>query len=110
MPNITHFKTHEDYLKWYSNYRKNNKEKWKEYRHRYSIGKRRDRENRFKELTRNITRRAVLNGTLVKLPCEFCGNPEVEAHHKDYTKPYDIQWVCVRHHAEIEKQKRKISN
>lgn len=44
---------------------------------------------------------AVRDGRLKRLPCEICGNPKSEAHHKDYRKPQDVQWLCFRHHREI---------
>ena len=40
---------------------------------------------------------AVANGKLVRLPC-LCGNPRSEAHHPDYSRPLDVEWLCRRHH------------
>jgi len=37
---------------------------------------------------------AVKNGKLERLPCLYCGAPETEAHHPDYSKPLDVQWLC----------------
>jgi hypothetical protein len=39
-------------------------------------------------------------GLLVKQPCEVCGSASVQAHHDDYTRPLDVRWLCVKHHAE----------
>ena len=39
-------------------------------------------------------------GRLIKQPCEVCGDTNVEAHHKDYTKPLEINWLCIPHHNE----------
>lgn len=48
---------------------------------------------------RNLTRLAMLDGTLVKQPCEMCGTTErVQAHHADYGKPLEVQWLCHSHH------------
>lgn len=37
---------------------------------------------------------------LERKPCEVCGAEKAEAHHEDYTKPLDVNWLCKRHHAE----------
>jgi len=43
---------------------------------------------------------AVRDGKLIKQPCEVCGELKVQGHHDDYTKPLDVRWLCVSHHAE----------
>jgi hypothetical protein len=47
---------------------------------------------------------ALRDGNLTKQPCEVCGNPRVEAHHDDYTKPLDVRWLCFEHHRQIHGQ------
>lgn len=42
--------------------------------------------------------RAVKRGDLTALPCEICGS-KAEAHHEDYSRPLDVQWLCRKHHA-----------
>jgi hypothetical protein len=49
--------------------------------------------------TRNRTIHAVATGALVREPCLFCGDPNVEAHHHDYAKPLEVTWLCRDHHA-----------
>jgi len=44
--------------------------------------------------------RAVKNGTLTKQSCQFCGAPESQAHHHDYSKPLDVVWACFKCHRE----------
>lgn len=44
----------------------------------------------------------VRSGRVQKKPCEVCGDPKVEAHHKDYRKPLNVNWLCRKHHMEIE--------
>lgn len=41
---------------------------------------------------------AVRDGRLTKMNCVECSNPEVQAHHEDYSKPLDVVWLCVDCH------------
>jgi ribosome-binding protein aMBF1 (putative translation factor) len=45
---------------------------------------------------RQLVQRAVKTGRLVRPDaCERCGTEGwVEAHHPDYTKPLDVEWLC----------------
>ena len=49
---------------------------------------------------------AIRDGRLKRLPCEKCGNPKSQAHHDDYSKPFDVRWLCVKHHNEHHKAER----
>ena len=43
--------------------------------------------------------KAVRSGKLVRGPCLFCGSAEhVHGHHRDYSKPLDVVWLCARCH------------
>ena len=46
------------------------------------------------------TRRAIAAGKIEKQDCEVCKSSDVHAHHDDYDKPYDVQWLCPYHHGE----------
>jgi hypothetical protein len=44
---------------------------------------------------------AIRDGVLVRQPCRCCGTTEaVQAHHHDYSKPLDVDWLCFRCHRE----------
>lgn len=44
---------------------------------------------------------AIRDGKLIKQPCEVCSTTvNVQAHHDDYSKPLDVRWLCIPHHAE----------
>lgn len=51
-----------------------------------------------KRFARETLNLAVHHGLLEKNPCEVCGETKVEAHHNDYSKPLEVQWLCKRHH------------
>jgi len=42
---------------------------------------------------------AIKTGKIKKMPCEICGN-KAQAHHSDYDKPLNINWLCRKHHAD----------
>ena len=46
---------------------------------------------------------AIKAGKLKRQPCNICGNELSEAHHPDYSKPLEIQWLCKRHHTTADK-------
>ena len=47
---------------------------------------------------RSLVQYAIKKGELIKEPCMECNNKKVEAHHKDYNKPLEVQWLCRKHH------------
>lgn len=46
------------------------------------------------------TGNAIRDGKLLKQPCEVCGSEDVQAHHCDYDKPFEVMWLCPIHHEE----------
>lgn len=57
-----------------------------------------------KHRARNIVYQALKYGSMVRQPCEVCGEAKVEAHHEDYSKPRDVKWLCRKHHMERHKE------
>lgn len=53
---------------------------------------------------------AIRQGRLVRQPCERCGSEEkTDAHHSDYTKPLQVEWLCHNcHEAEHADMRRAI--
>lgn len=51
---------------------------------------------------------AVKKGILKRKPCKVCGKPKVEGHHKDYSKPLEVVWLCKTHHTLADKNLIKI--
>lgn len=64
-------------------------------------------ENKIKRVAHLAVFDAVRNGTLVRLPCEVCGENRAMGHHDDYTKPLEVRWLCARHHYEHHKNMSK---
>jgi hypothetical protein len=46
---------------------------------------------------------ATRNKKITKLPCLKCKEVKVEAHHKDYTKPLEVIWLCKKYHTKLHK-------
>lgn len=44
---------------------------------------------------------ALRFGLIEKMPCEVCGATKVDGHHDDYEKPFEVRWLCKRHHLEL---------
>lgn len=46
---------------------------------------------------------AVKAQELIPQPCEICGSSSqfTQAHHQDYSKPYDVNWLCPSCHGKI---------
>jgi hypothetical protein len=60
------------------------------------------RKNPEKIQAHNTLNHARQRGEILRLPCGVpgCNNPTSEAHHEDYSKPLDVDWMCRKHHLE----------
>jgi hypothetical protein len=51
-------------------------------------------------------RSAIKRGLIVPGPCEACGKLPTDAHHDDYGRPMDVQWLCRLHHRAVHRKQR----
>lgn len=57
-----------------------------------------------KRKAHNILNTALHAGKITRQPCQVCGSTQrVEAHHEDYSKPLEVEWLCRKHHLEKKK-------
>ena len=49
---------------------------------------------------RVLANRAMRHGWIVRgTACEVCGTSEgIQGHHVNYNEPYNLRWLCLRHH------------
>lgn len=89
-----------------SDWRKRNTERLIEYRksterkekHAASVARSR-RKWPIRQQARNKVQQAIKCGALKQQPCIVCGSEQnIEAHHSDYSKPLDVDWLCRKHH------------
>jgi hypothetical protein len=59
-----------------------------------------EKDNREKYLAHKAVWGAIRDGRLVRQPCERCGSPDSHAHHEDYSRRFDVMWLCALHHKE----------
>lgn len=55
-------------------------------------------------------KQAIEKGLIKKANrCEICGSKgKIEAHHSDYRKPIDVNWLCKSCHKKLHIEKRKL--
>lgn len=54
---------------------------------------------------RKALNHAIESGKVVAKPCEKCGAEKAQAHHHDYSKPLDVEWLCPKCHSQHHNQK-----
>lgn len=57
-------------------------------------------EQKKKDIARSYLGVYIRRGKVIKLPCQKCGDENSEAHHHDYDKPLEVEWLCRKHHME----------
>ena len=53
---------------------------------------------------RNAVNNAIRDKKLFRSPCRVCGNLKSQAHHHDYSKPLDVDWLCFKCHRTLHGQ------
>ena len=69
----------------------------------------RNKKYNFVYKSRQTLRNAVYRGKIKKEPCEVCGKIRVCGHHKDYSKPLEVNWLCSTHHGQIHRKYEAIN-
>ena len=54
-----------------------------------------------KKLAYSLWKYAIRKKIIEKKSCVVCQSEFSECHHPDYKKPYEIMWLCKKHHGEI---------
>ncbi len=64
--------------------------------------RRRREQDPVKAKARNAVWNALRDGRLTRpAACELCGEAtKIQAHHEDYAKPLEVEWLCFRCHRE----------
>ena len=67
------------------------------YTHKEEIAKKRKEFNKLnqdKMQAHGKARTALYNGSLLRQPCEVCGETKSHAHHDDYSQALKVRWLC----------------
>ena len=51
--------------------------------------------------------KAIRKGDLLRAPCERCGDAKSLAHHEDYDKPLQVNWLCQPCHKQRHKEMKE---
>jgi hypothetical protein len=59
------------------------------------------RKDPIKYRARKRLKEATYRGKIKRGPCVKCGRTKVHGHHPNYNKPFEVIWLCPKHHAEV---------
>lgn len=60
-----------------------------------------DQKNPARRKAQKLLQGEIRAGRLARQPCFRCGGSEgIHGHHEDYSKPFEVMWLCHRHHTE----------
>lgn len=76
---------------------------------RYSYVEKWRKDNPLKVKAHYKVSQALKSGDLIKRSCELCGSLDSEAHHEDYNRPLEVNWLCKSHHKIRHDQLRSIA-
>ncbi len=95
-------------------YHANNREKMRIKSREYYLANKGQESERYRQRRQlpeqkasNLLRTAVFDGRIVKPnKCEGCEIEEgaLSGHHKDYTKPYEVSWLCSICHGRVHRK------
>ena len=60
--------------------------------------------NKEKYKAKEMIERLVNKGVIKRQPCEICGETNGQGHHPDYSKPFEVVWLCQKHHSEFHRE------
>lgn len=84
-------------------YKEKNKDYFNKIRKTYPSYAKNNIYDSVRDRARGFIYRAKKKGLLVPKACIVCGEVKTEGHHKDYSKPLDVIWLCRKHHAKLHK-------
>lgn len=60
---------------------------------------------RHEHVAMTVTDKRLAGSKLLTRQRAECGDPRADAHHADYSKPLEVEFLCRRHHAARHRQK-----
>lgn len=88
-----------------------NRRNWRKTEHAKKLMYEQQLRRRARDPLKTAAYRAIHNGLrdgkVFKKPCEVCGDIKVHAHHPDYSKPLQVQWLCEKHHLHMHRKEKR---